>query len=116
MMTRISLKSWSAASRRRGMCVVGVGGPDQALHAAGQQHFHVAVVDRSLPGRDSGQLIARLKAAHGHLQVIVLSGHGDAASVADALDQGAIEYLTKPCGLADLERAINRALGVPDSA
>jgi DNA-binding NtrC family response regulator len=46
----------------------------------------------------------------------VLSGHGDAASVADALDQGAIEYLTKPCGLADLERAINRALGVPDSA
>jgi DNA-binding NarL/FixJ family response regulator len=40
------------------------------------------VVDRSLLGRDSGQLISRLKAAHGHLQVIVLSGHGDALSVA----------------------------------
>ncbi len=56
--------------------------PDEAMHAAEQQHFHVAVVDRSLLGRDSGQLISRLKAAHGHLQVIVLSGHGDALSVA----------------------------------
>jgi DNA-binding NtrC family response regulator len=101
---------------RRGMSVVGVGDFDQALQAAQRQHFHVAIVDRTLPGSGSGQLVARLKAVNHDLRVIVLSGHSDPLSMADALDQGAAEYLTKPCGLAELERAVSRALGVADLA
>ena len=97
---------------RRGMTVTGAGSPAEALHAAGQQQFQVAVIDRSLPGQDGLELMAGLKAGNSQLQVIVLSGHSDQASIDGALTNGAREYLTKPCGLSDLEDAINRALGI----
>lgn len=76
----------------------------------------MAVVDRTLPGANGLELMARLKRLHGDLQVIVLSGRSDAASVAAALDGGAFEYLTKPCTLAELDATIQRALKAREPA
>jgi DNA-binding NarL/FixJ family response regulator len=58
-------------------------------------------------------LIPALRAIHPNLQVIVLSGRGDQASIDQAKAAGVNEYLIKPCGFADLEAAVQRACEVP---
>jgi DNA-binding NtrC family response regulator len=82
------------------------------LQAATAQQFDVVVIDRKLRGDDGLQLMVQLKSMNAGLPVIVLSGYCDDSSVVSALDQGAFEYLTKPCGLADLEATVNRALAL----
>lgn len=94
---------------RRGLSVVAAGHPQAALEAAAGRNFHVAIVDRTLPGGDGLHLMAQLKGFHPHLQVIVLSGRADGESARAARDRGAFEYLVKPCSLAELEATVQRA-------
>jgi len=95
---------------RRGFSVAAFGVCQDAAAAAGRQRFDAAIVDRSLLGAVDLELVIRLKSVDAELPVIVLSGWSGAAYVAEANDAGACEYLTKPCGLDELEAAVRRAL------
>lgn len=95
--------------RRRGMLVASATTAQAAIEAAEQHGFKVAIVDRSLPGEDGVELMIRLREQRPELRVILLSGHGDAQSIAYARDRGAFDYLVKPSSLADLEAAVARA-------
>lgn len=95
--------------RRRGLTVKLAASAQAAVEAAEQHVFHVAVVDRSLPGLDGLELMDRLRKRMPDLRVIVLSGHGDAQAIAYARQRGAFEYLVKPSPLAELEAAVTRA-------
>lgn len=95
--------------RRRGLSVKPATSAQAAIEAAEQHGFHVAIVDRSLPGHDGVELMVRLRERLPELRVILLSGHGDAQAIAYARDRGAFEYLVKPSSLADLEAAVTRA-------
>lgn len=95
--------------RRRGMSVEPATSAQAAIEAAQQHGFQVAIVDRSLAGHDGVDLMVRLREQLPELRVILLSGHGDAQSVAEARDRGAFDYLVKPSSLADLEAAVARA-------
>jgi DNA-binding NtrC family response regulator len=94
---------------RRGMQVAGAASAQAAINTACQQEFHVAVVDRSLPGQDGVELMVRLHDRQPDLRVILLSGHGDEPDISEARARGAFDYLVKPCSLADLEAAVIRA-------
>lgn len=95
---------------RRGMYVVGVGEPAEALNALAVQQFQAAVLDRSLPGIDGFELLKQFKSADAALPVIVLSGNADERAPELAREHGAFAYLAKPCGLAELEAVINAAI------
>ncbi|HWB11745.1 MAG TPA: response regulator [Pirellulales bacterium] len=95
--------------KRRGLFVASAIDPQSAMEAASQGAFHVAVVDRSLPGQDGVELMLRLLDRHPQLRVILLSGHGDEETIAHARGRGAFDYLVKPCSFADLEAAVTRA-------
>jgi DNA-binding response OmpR family regulator len=94
---------------RCGVLAAGATNPEAALDAADRQEFHVAVLDRSLPGLDGIELMVRLHDRRPELQVILLSGHGDEQAIALARDCGAFDYLVKPCSLSDLETAVSAA-------
>lgn len=94
---------------RRGATTVAVDNPAAAIEAARTAKFHVAIVDRTLPGQDGVRLTETLKAQQPEIRVIMLSGHSDEQSVAEARRAGVFEYLVKPCALADLETAVARA-------
>ncbi len=68
---------------RRGAKTVAVDNPQAAIEAAQTARFHVAVVDRTLPGLDGVQLMETLKLQQPEIRVIMLSGHGDEQSVAE---------------------------------
>lgn len=94
---------------RRGYRVVACGCHQAALSAAQEQRFDAVLMDRTLAGQDSLSLVPQLKKLHPETQFVILSGRDDRSSVDEALTAGVFEYLTKPCGLTDLELVIRRA-------
>jgi DNA-binding response OmpR family regulator len=99
-----------------GYSVTPVYHPRQALEAASIKSFDIALLDGSLPEHDGVWLMRELKLRIAHLQVVILSAHSDAAFQAKCIDSGAFAYLRKPCGLAELEATLERAVEYRPSA
>jgi len=68
-----------------------------------------AVLDVSMPGFDGLELQQALTAGGAHRQVIFITGKGDIPTSVRAMKAGAVDFLTKPVGDADLLGAIARA-------
>jgi ActR/RegA family two-component response regulator len=96
--------------RRRGFTVTERSTCPDALLAAENESFDVAIVDRTLPGGKDLELLERLIAVCPDLPVVVLSGWNSHQHVEEALVAGARDYLAKPCALSDIEKAVCRAL------
>lgn len=68
------------------------------------------VLDVRLPGRSGLDFQRELAAAHVHVPIIFITGHGDIAMSVQAMKGGAIEFLTKPFREQDLLDAIQLGL------
>jgi len=68
------------------------------------------VLDVRLPGQSGLNLQRDLAAAHMHVPVIFITGHGDIPMSVRAMKAGAVEFLTKPFHDQDLLDAIEAAL------
>ncbi len=64
-------------------------------------------LDLKLPDADTPQLVASLS---GQFPVVVLTGYGSIRNAVSLIQAGAVEYLTKPVGLDELEIVIRREL------
>ncbi|MCB9869320.1 MAG: sigma-54-dependent Fis family transcriptional regulator [Planctomycetes bacterium] len=69
---------------------------EAALARAGQGGIDVVLLDIKMHGMDGMQVLARLRAEHPDLPVIMISGHGDIETAVVAVKQGACDFLTKP--------------------
>jgi two-component system NtrC family response regulator len=81
----------------------------EAIDAALDDHYDVAVVDLKMPEMDGVETQKRLKEIQPFLQCIVLTGHG---SVETALESGhheAFQYLLKPVDYDNLVAIIKQA-------
>ena len=75
-----------------------------------------ALLDLSMPELD-GLAVQRLLAEKGcHLPVIFLSGNADAVANASAMQQGAVDFLSKPVDADELLRAVRAALAADQQA
>jgi two-component system, LuxR family, response regulator FixJ len=68
------------------------------------------VLDIKMGGMSGLDLQARLAAQGSELPIVVITGHGDAASARTALKSGAIDFLEKPLDDEQLVAAVNSAL------
>ena len=82
---------------------------EEAVEAAQQQHFDVAVVDLKMPGMDGVETQKRLHEIQPFLQCIVLTGHGSIDSALESGQQDAFRYLLKPLEYDTLVASINEA-------
>jgi putative two-component system response regulator len=94
----------------RGYEVGTVGSGAEALHAVGRQKIAGMVLDVRLPDQSGADLVPQLLKLEPNLAIVMLTAVNDAASATLCLQRGAMEYLTKPVDLADLDAAIERAL------
>lgn len=69
--------------------------------------FDVIILDRLLNGRDSAELLARIKESYPDARVIVLSAIDTAAEKASLLNGGADDYVAKPFDGQELLARIN---------
>ena len=66
------------------------------LERAGREAYDAVVLDVMLPGLSGYEVVRRLRAAGNWVPVIMLSAKDGEHDQADALDDGADDYLTKP--------------------
>jgi two-component system NtrC family response regulator/two-component system response regulator AtoC len=103
------LKVFIRRFTRRGYAVTTAEHPQEAEEAVRYSEYHVAVIDRTLPGQDGVELSRCLRRIHSDLQVILLTGQGVADPASEAERLGVFAYLTKPCRLDELEDVTRRA-------
>ncbi len=95
--------------QRQGYRVSAAANSEQAIAVQRSQHFHVAVIDQNMPGMNGMELLKRLHDEDDELRIIMLTGGGSIASAVEAMKLGAVDYLSKPFGLDDLDTLIRRA-------
>lgn len=82
---------------------------DAGVAEAGAGDYKVIVLDRTLPGGDGVDAMARIRAGGSRALILVLSALGRAAQRVEGLEKGADDYLPKPFEEDEL-RARLRAL------
>jgi len=95
--------------RRRGHHVTAVPTGSAALQSLRQRQFDVAVIDVHMPEMDGVELLKRLRVEGDHLQVVMLTGGATVDTAVASMKAGAVDYVSKPIRLADLEAIIRKA-------
>ncbi len=70
----------------------------------------VILSDIRMPGRDGFHLLAYARQVDEELPVVLLTGEGDIPMALRAVEQGAFDFLEKPCAPADLLAVLHAAL------
>ena len=70
------------------------------------------LIDAYLPGMSGVQLLRKLRARGHNLPAIMITGDSDVAIAVEAMKAGAIDFIEKPIGRAELIASIDRALEV----
>ena len=105
--------------RSRGYSVVVAGTGSEALAAFERERPALAIVDLGLPDMD-GTMVCHQIRTRADVPIVVLSVRGEERSKVEALDAGADDYVTKPCGpeelLARIRAALRRSVGLEREA
>ena len=72
---------------------------EEAIDILTKMPQDVVILDIMMPGMDGHEALAEIKKIAPKTQVIMLTGHGGLDSAKLSLDQGAHDYLTKPCDI-----------------
>jgi len=84
--------------------------PDGAVAVAALERntYDCILVDLDMPKLSGIQVIAKAKELSPDTEAVVLTGKSSLESAVAALRQGAFDYLTKPCKLAEIESLLER--------
>ncbi|MEJ2165703.1 MAG: response regulator [Desulfobacterales bacterium] len=93
---------------RRGFNTLVAANGEEAL-AKLKESPDVVVLDVRMPGMDGHQTLHEIRKRSPATPVIMLTGHGALPSAKEALEQGAFDYLTKPCDIDILASKITDA-------
>jgi DNA-binding NtrC family response regulator len=75
--------------------------------------FDLVLTDLKMPRMDGIQMMELLRLRHPRARVLVMSAFSTADAVVAAYHRGATDYLQKPFGWDDLQRALSKALDDP---
>jgi DNA-binding NarL/FixJ family response regulator len=81
---------------------------EEALALAGELRPDVILMDLRMPKMDGVEATRRLRASHPEIKVVVLTTYDDDRSVIDALQAGALGYLTKDAGADEIRQALQQ--------
>ncbi|MCI0329515.1 MAG: sigma-54 dependent transcriptional regulator [candidate division Zixibacteria bacterium] len=71
---------------------------------------NLVLLDIKMPGLSGLEVLQKLKAADGGLDVIMLSGHGETKNIVESIRHGASEFITKPFDVREVEIHIHNVL------
>ena len=86
------------------------GSGDEALQLLRLHKIALMLSDIRMPGTSGIDLVPQALEIEPDLAILMLTAVNDATSAALCMQRGAMDYLTKPIELADLGRAVQRAL------
>ena len=92
-----------------GFTPLATGDPDEIGHIVRAERPRLVVLDLVLPGTDGIELMRRLPEL-ANMPVVFVSGYGRDATVAEALEAGAVDYIVKPFSPTELVARVRAAL------
>jgi DNA-binding NtrC family response regulator len=95
--------------REMGMDPTGAWTAEQALQIMEKGSVPIVLLDLNLPGMNGMTLCETIHRRWPSTQVVVLTGFGDLNAAKRAIRLEVVDFLTKPCGMDDLEMALSRA-------
>ena len=95
---------------RQGYGVYTAADGETALAGLDKTSPDLITLDAVLPGMDGLETLRRIKQRVPEVPVIMLSGHGQARTIVEAMRLGAIDFLRKPFEVEELELAFRKAL------
>ncbi|MBW1913268.1 MAG: response regulator [Deltaproteobacteria bacterium] len=116
----LSRRGYETSMAGRGYETSMAGSGEEAIEILKTAQQDVVVLDIKMPGMDGHEALAQIKkmnpdiqvimlTGHPDIQVIMLTGHGASDSAKESLQQGAFDYLSKPCDIDLLAAKINDA-------
>ena len=90
--------------------VYAAGSGEEALQQLRRHRISLMLCDIRMPGTSGVDLVPQALEIEADLAILMLTAVNDATSAALCMQRGAMDYLTKPIELADLGRAVQRAL------
>jgi DNA-binding NtrC family response regulator len=93
-----------------GYTVVSAEAGEEALQILQQSHIDLVVTDMRMPGMNGIELLKNIRQRYGDLGVIILTGYGQIESYIEAMNFGAIEYVSKPFKVDELKFIVNKVL------
>jgi two-component system response regulator AtoC len=95
---------------RQGYEVFAAADGEEALSKVAEMGPDLITLDVVLPGIDGLATLAELKKKLPEVPVIMLSGHGQARNIVEAMKLGASDFLRKPFEVEELDLAFQKAL------
>jgi signal transduction histidine kinase len=83
---------------------------DEALGYLANDTYALVISDIQMPGRNGVELLREIRSRYPDTAVIMISGIDRPQRIRDALQIGAVDYLTKPCDLVVFGFWVERAL------
>jgi len=84
---------------------------EEALKTIAEHDFDVVILDLKLPGKDGIEVLREAREKKPQLKGVIITAYPSVLSAVEAMKEGAIDYLTKPFDLNELEKLIRETLG-----
>jgi putative nucleotidyltransferase with HDIG domain len=92
---------------RKGYFVAEAANGRSALQLLQQRSFDLVITDVQMPEVDGLALLEQCVALYPQIDVIVLTAYGTIQNAVDAMKRGAVDYITKPFEIGDLEQEMD---------
>jgi DNA-binding NtrC family response regulator len=96
--------------KRKGLAVSKAYSGTEAIRTLREQDFDVSVLDLKMEDMDGIEVLKIFKKMLPNMAVIMLTGHGSERAARAGIEEGAYDYLTKPCGFEELLAKIQEAV------
>jgi DNA-binding NtrC family response regulator len=100
---RESLRSWLV---ELGCSVEVTSDGEEALNQISEKEFDLVILDLRLPGKDGLQVLKDARLKKPQLKGIIITAYPAEATMAEAMEIGAVDFLSKPINLPKLEKLI----------
>lgn len=96
----------------------GIAAPDgnEAWKIINSRNVDMVITDLRMSGMDGSELLRKIYSTYPTLPVVVLTGHGTIEDAVTAMQNGAVDFLTKPVNLDHLFVLIKKCLSSRDMA
>jgi DNA-binding NtrC family response regulator len=82
--------------------------PSQAFKILNRDPVDILISDVLMPEMNGLDLLKKVKSQYPHVEVIMITGHGDMDMVIQAMHLGAVDFIKKPFSFLDIQLAIER--------
>ena len=83
---------------------------EEAIEFLKKHDFDILIVDVRLPGKSGLEVVNEARSINPYIRSIVITAYPSVELSVQAMKQGAVDFVTKPVGIKELEKLVNENL------